>query len=121
VNFRRGEIISLNIIKEISIRIRKKLNDNRDFLFLFKYSNAIYHIINSNFLFIQIRNDGENLIRVLRERLEFIKEFIKMEYHHVDPESHNFAISRNINSESHFRPLIIKEYDILITHDINIY
>jgi hypothetical protein len=46
---------------------------------------------------------------------------MKIEYHYVDPESHNFIISRNINSESHFRPPIIKEYDILITHDINIY
>jgi hypothetical protein len=46
---------------------------------------------------------------------------MKIEYYHVDPESHNFVISRNINSEPHFRSLIIKEYDILITHDINIY
>jgi hypothetical protein len=46
---------------------------------------------------------------------------MEIEYHHVDPESYNFAILRNINSESHFRPPIIKEYDILITHDINIY
>jgi hypothetical protein len=52
VNFRKEEIIPPNIIKEIPIRIRKKLNNNRDFLFLFKYPNAIYHIINSNFLFI---------------------------------------------------------------------
>jgi hypothetical protein len=72
--------------------MRKKLNDNRDFLFLSEYPNAIYHIINSNFSFIQIRNDGENPIRVSKERLEFIKEFIKIEYHYVDPESHNFAI-----------------------------
>jgi hypothetical protein len=92
VNSRKEEIISLNIIKEISIRIRKKLNDNRDFLFLSKYPNAIYHIMNSNFSFIQIYNDGENPIRVLKERLEFIKEFMKTEYYHVDPESHNFAI-----------------------------
>jgi hypothetical protein len=121
VNFRKKEIIPLNIIKEIPIRMRKKLNDNRDFLFLFEYPNAIYYIMNSNFLFIQIRNDGENLIRVSKGRLEFIKEFIKIEYYHVDPESHNFAILRNINSEPHFRPLIIKKYNILITHDINIY
>jgi molybdate-binding protein len=46
---------------------------------------------------------------------------MKIEYYHVDPESYNFVISRNINSEPHFRPLIVKEYDILITHDINIY
>jgi hypothetical protein len=52
VNFRKKEIISLNIIKEIPIRMRKKLDDNRDFLFLSEYSNAIYHIINSNFSFI---------------------------------------------------------------------
>jgi hypothetical protein len=77
--------------------------------------------VDSNFLFIQIRNDGEDPIRVLKKRLEFIKEFIKTEYYYVDPESHNFTISRNINSEPHFRPLIAKKYDILITHDINIY
>jgi hypothetical protein len=77
--------------------------------------------MNSNFSFIQIRNDGEDLIRVSKRRLRFIKEFIKIEYHHVDPESHNFIILRNINSESHSRPLIIKKYNILITHDINIY
>jgi hypothetical protein len=46
---------------------------------------------------------------------------MKIEYYYVDPESHNFAILRDINSEPHFRPPIIKEYDILITHDINIY
>jgi hypothetical protein len=77
--------------------------------------------MNSNFSFIQIRNDGEDPIRVFKERLELIKKFIKTEYHYVDPESHGFAISRNINSESHSRPPIIKEYDILITHDINVY
>jgi hypothetical protein len=62
-----------------------------------------------------------NPIRVFRKRLEFIKKFIKIEYHHVDPESHNFVISRNINFEPYSRPSTIKEYDILITHDINIY
>jgi hypothetical protein len=46
---------------------------------------------------------------------------METEYHHVDPESHNFAISRNINSESYLYPPIIKKYNILITHDINIY
>jgi hypothetical protein len=101
--------------------MKKKLNNNRDFLFLFKYSNAIYHIIDSNFSFIQIRNDGENSIYVSKKRLKFIKIFIKIEYHYVDPKSHNFVILRNINSESHFRSLTIKKYDILITHDINIY
>jgi hypothetical protein len=123
VNFCKKEIISLNIIKEIPIRMRKKLNDNCDFLFLFEYPNAICYIMNSNFSFIQIYNDGENPIRVSRRRLEFIKKFIKIEYHHVDPESHDFAISRiqNINSEPHFRSSIIKEHDILITHDINVY
>jgi hypothetical protein len=121
VNSRKKEIISLNIIKEIPIRIRKKLNDNRDFLFLSEYPNAIYHIVNLNFSFIQIRNDGENLIRILRKRLEFIKKFIKIKYHHVDPESHNFIILRDINSEPYSRPSTIKKYDILITHDINIY
>jgi hypothetical protein len=74
-----------------------------------------------NFSFIQIRNDGENPIRIFKERLEFIKKFIKTKYHHVDPESHDFAASRNTNSEPHSRPPTIKEYDILITHDINIY
>jgi hypothetical protein len=121
VNFRKKEIIPLNIIKEIPIRMRKKLNNNRDFLFLSEYPNAIYYIVNSNFLFIQIRNDGEDPIRVFRGRLEFIKEFMKIEYYYVDPESHNFVILRNINSEPYSRPLIIKKYDILITHDINIY
>jgi hypothetical protein len=101
--------------------MRKKLNNNRDFLFLSEYSNALYHIINSNFSFIQIYNDGENLIRVSRKRLEFIKEFIKIEYYYVDPESYNFVILRNINSESYFRPPTAKKYNILITHDINVY
>jgi hypothetical protein len=121
VNSRKKEIISLNIIKEISIRIRKKLNNNRDFLFLSEYPNVIYYIIDSNFSFIQIHNNGEDLIRVPKERLEFIKEFIKTEYYHVDSESHNFAILRDINSEPYPRQLIIKEYNILIKHDINIY
>jgi hypothetical protein len=121
VNFRKKEIISLNIIKEIPIRMRKKLNNNRDFLFLFEYPNVICYIVNSNFSFIQICNDCENLIRVPRKRLEFIKEFMEIEYYYVDSESHNFAVSRNINFESHSRSLIIKEYDILITHNINIY
>jgi hypothetical protein len=121
VNSRKKENIPPNIIKEISIRIRKELNNNRDFLFLFEYPNAIYHIMNSNFSFIQIRNDGEDPIRVFRERLKFIKEFIKIKYYYVDSESHNFAILRNINSEPHSRSSIIKEHNILITHDINIY
>jgi hypothetical protein len=86
VNFRKKEIIPLNTIKEIPIRIKKKLNNNRNFLFLSEYPNAIYYIVNSNFSFIQIRNDGEDPIRVSRRRLGFIKE-----------------------------------YDILITHDIKIY
>jgi hypothetical protein len=77
--------------------------------------------MNSNFSFIQIRNDGENPIRVFKERLKFIKKFMEIKYHYVDPESHDFAISRNINSEPHSRPPTAKEYDILITHDINIY
>jgi hypothetical protein len=101
--------------------MRKKLDNNRYFLFLFVYSNAIYYILNSNFLFIQIRNDGENPIRVFKGRLEFIKKFIEIKYHYVDPESYNFVILRNINSESHFRSSTVKEYDILITHDINVY
>jgi hypothetical protein len=101
--------------------MRKKLNDNRDFIFLSEFLKVIYYIMNSNFSFIQIRNDGENLIRVLKKRLKLIKEFIKIEYYHVDPESHNFIILRDINSESHFRPSTIKEYNILITHNINIY
>jgi hypothetical protein len=46
---------------------------------------------------------------------------MKIKYDHVDSESHNFIISRNINSEPHSRPLTIEEYNILITHDINIY
>jgi hypothetical protein len=121
VNFRKEEIIPPNIIKEIPIQIKKKLDDNRDFLFLFKYPNAIYHIVNSNFSSIQICNDGENPIRVFKKRLKFIKKFIEIEYYHVDPESHNFAILRNINSEPYSRPLIIKKYNILITHDINVY
>jgi hypothetical protein len=52
VNSRKEEIIPPNIIKEISIRMRKKVDDNRDFLFLSKYPNAIYYIMNSNFSFI---------------------------------------------------------------------
>jgi hypothetical protein len=52
VNSRKKEIIPSNIIKEISIRMRKKLNDNRDFLFLSEYLNAIYYIVDSNFSFI---------------------------------------------------------------------
>jgi hypothetical protein len=46
---------------------------------------------------------------------------METEYHHVDSELYNFAASRNTNSESHSRPPTIKEYNILITHDINIY
>jgi hypothetical protein len=46
---------------------------------------------------------------------------METEYYYVDPESYNFAVSRDINSEFHSRPLTVKEYDILITHDINIY
>jgi hypothetical protein len=121
MNFRKKEIIPSNIIKEIPIRMRKKLNNNRDFLFLSEYPNAICFIMNSNFLFIQIRNDGEDSIRIFKERLEFIKEFMEIKYYHVDPESHNFAISRNFNSELYLRPSTIKEYDILIIYDINIY
>jgi hypothetical protein len=64
--------------------MRKKLDDNRDFLFLSEYPNAIYHIIDSNFSFIQIHNDGENPIRVFKERLEFIKKFIKIKYNNDD-------------------------------------
>jgi hypothetical protein len=52
VNSCKKKIIPPNTIKEIPIRIRKKLNNNRDFLFLFKYPNAICHIVNLNFLFI---------------------------------------------------------------------
>jgi hypothetical protein len=73
--------------------MRKKLNDNCDFLFLFEYPNAIYHIINLNFSFIQIRNDGENPIRVSKGRLGFIKEFMEIKYYHVDSELYDFAAS----------------------------
>jgi hypothetical protein len=48
----RKNYIPINIIKEILIRIRKKLNDNRDFLFLSEYPNVIYYIMNLNFSFI---------------------------------------------------------------------
>jgi hypothetical protein len=121
LNSRKKEIIPPNIIKKIPIRMKKKLDNNCDFLFLFKYPNAIYYIIDSNFSFIQIRNNGEDPIRVSKKWLEFIKKFIKIEYYHVDSASHNFIILRNINSEPYFRSPIIKKYDILITHDINIY
>jgi hypothetical protein len=77
--------------------------------------------MNSNFSFIQIRNDGEDLIHIFKERLEFIKKFMKIKYYYVDPKSYNFIISRNIIFESHFRPPTNKEYNILITYDINIY
>jgi hypothetical protein len=70
VNSRKKEIISPNIIKEIPIRIRKKLNNNRDFLFLSKYPNATYYIIDSNFSFIQIRNDGEDPIHVTKKTIK---------------------------------------------------
>jgi hypothetical protein len=93
VNSRKEKIFPPNIIKEIPIRIRKKLDNNRDLLFLSKYSNVTCHIINSNFSFIQIRNDGEDPIRVSKGRLKLIKKFIKIECYHVDPESHNFAVS----------------------------
>jgi hypothetical protein len=46
---------------------------------------------------------------------------MKIKYYYVDPESYNFIILWDINSELYSRPLTIKEYDILITHDINIY
>jgi hypothetical protein len=46
---------------------------------------------------------------------------MEIECHHVEPESHNYVILRDINSEPYPRPLIIKKYDILITHDINVY
>jgi hypothetical protein len=121
VNFRKEEIVPLNIIKEIPIRIRKKLDNNRDFLILSEYSNAIYYIMNSNFSFIQIRNDGENTIRIFKGRLGFIKVFIEIEYYHVDPKSYSFVILRKFNSESYSRSSIAKKYDILIIHDINIY
>jgi hypothetical protein len=121
VNSRKEEIIPPNIIKEIPIRMRKKLDNNCDFLFLSEYPNAICYIIDSNFSFIQIHNDGEDSIRVSKGRLEFIKKFIETEYYYVDPKSHNFAVSRNINSVPHPRPSIIKEHNILITHDINVY
>jgi hypothetical protein len=52
VNSRKKEIIPSNIIKEILIRMKKKLDDNRDFLFLSEYPNVIYYIMNSNFSFI---------------------------------------------------------------------
>jgi hypothetical protein len=46
---------------------------------------------------------------------------MEIEYYHVDPESYNFAILRNINSESYLRSSTVKKHNILITHDINIY
>jgi len=52
VNFRKKILIPPNTIKEIPIQIRKKLDDNRDFLFLSEYPNAIYYIVDSNFSFI---------------------------------------------------------------------
>jgi hypothetical protein len=51
INSRKKEIVPPNIIKEIPIRIKKELNNNRDFIFLSEYSNIIYHIMNSNFSF----------------------------------------------------------------------
>jgi hypothetical protein len=52
INSRKEEIVSSNTIKEIPIRIRKKLNNNRDFLFLSEYSKVTYYIVNSKFSFI---------------------------------------------------------------------
>jgi hypothetical protein len=121
INSRKEEIVPPNTIKEIPIRIKRKLNNNRDFLFLSKYPNTIYHIVNSNFSFIQIRNNGEDPIRTPKEQLKLIKEFIKTKYNHVDPKTYNFVIFRNTNSELYPRPSIIKKHDILITHDINVY
>jgi hypothetical protein len=121
INFRKKKIVPPNTIKEIPIRIRKKLNNNRDFLFLSEHSNVIYHIVNSNFSFIQIRNDGEDLICISKGRLGLIKEFMKIEYYHVDSELHNFVILRNINSEFYFRPSTASKYDVLIIYNINVY
>jgi hypothetical protein len=92
VNFRKKEIVPSNIIKEVPIRMRKKLNNNRDFLFLSEYSNATCYIVDSKFSFIQIRNDGEDPIRISKRRLELIKEFMEIEYYHVDSGSYDFAI-----------------------------
>jgi hypothetical protein len=46
---------------------------------------------------------------------------VEIKYYYVDPESHNFAVLRNTNSEPYSRPLTIKKYDILIICNINIY
>jgi hypothetical protein len=67
VNFCKEEIIPLNIIKEIPIRMRKKLNNNRDILFLSKYLNAIYHIMDSNFSFIQSVITARTLFAFLKD------------------------------------------------------
>jgi hypothetical protein len=90
-------------------------------LFLPEHPNTIYHIVKSNFSFIQIRNGGEDPIRISKRRLKLIKEFIKIEYYYIDPESHNFAISRSSNSKPYPHLLTAKEHNILITHDIDIY
>jgi hypothetical protein len=121
INSRKEEVVPPNIIKEIPIWMKKKLDNNRDFLFLSEYPNAIYHIMDSKFSFIQIRNDGEDPMRIFKGRLKLIKKFIKIEYHHVDPESHNFAILRNINSEFHLRSLTTEKHNILIIYIINVY
>jgi hypothetical protein len=52
INSRKEQIVPPKIIKEIPIRIKKKLDNNRGFLLLSEYSNAIYFIMDSNFLFI---------------------------------------------------------------------
>jgi hypothetical protein len=46
---------------------------------------------------------------------------MKIKYYYGDPESHDFAVLRNINFEFHFRPLTAKKYDILIIYIIIVY
>jgi hypothetical protein len=46
---------------------------------------------------------------------------MEIECYYVDSESYDFAVSRNTNSEPHRRPPTVKKYDILISHDINVY
>jgi hypothetical protein len=57
VNSRKKKIISLNIIKEIPIRMRKKLNDNRDFFFLIWISERYLLYNKLEFLIYLITHD----------------------------------------------------------------
>ncbi len=76
------------------------LINNRDYLFKPNRPGAYYYLIDGDFSFVQIRNNSDLPIKILKGRLNILKEFIEQKYYHADFNTQGLAILYSIKSSA---------------------